>query len=56
MPKRLDCPFEGCHASIEAESEDAVLEQAASHAENAHPELELTDDTVADLRSRIIDV
>lgn len=55
MAKRLDCPLEGCHASIEAETEDEIMEQAVAHAGSAHPELELTDETVADIRSSITD-
>lgn len=56
MAKRLDCPLEGCHASIEAETEDEIMEQVATHAEQAHPELELTPDTVADIRSGIVEI
>ena len=56
MAKRLDCPMEGCHASIEADSEDAVMEQVASHASEKHPDLELDDETVASIRSQIFDV
>ena len=55
MTKVLDCPMEGCHAHIEAETEDEVMEQAAEHAANAHPDVELDDETVASIRSQIQD-
>lgn len=55
MGKRLDCPMEGCHAHIEGDSEEDILDQAASHAEEAHPDLVLDEATVADLRSQIQD-
>ena len=56
MSKRLDCPLEGCHASIEGESEDEIMEQAADHAASAHPELTLDEETAANIRSKIVDV
>lgn len=56
MPKKLECPLDGCHATIEAETEEEVLSQAEKHAESEHPELEVDDETVEDLRSRIQDV
>lgn len=56
MPKHLDCVIEGCHASIEAETADEVMAQAQEHAASAHPDLELDDETVASIRSRIRDV
>lgn len=56
MSKRLDCPLEGCHASIEAETEDEIIAQAGEHAQTAHPELELDDEMVKTLRSKIRDV
>ena len=55
MTKTLDCPMEGCTAHIEAESEEAVMEQAAEHARSAHPDLELDEETVASIRSEIRD-
>ena len=55
MTKVLDCPMEGCHAHIEAETEDEVMEQAAEHAQSAHPDMELDDETVASIRSQIQD-
>lgn len=56
MTKRLDCPLEGCHASIEAETAAEVMSQAEDHATSTHPDLELDDETVADIRSQIRDV
>jgi predicted small metal-binding protein len=54
--KQLDCPIEGCHATIEAETEREVMTQAETHASSAHPELELTDETIENIRSKIRDV
>ena len=51
MSKRLDCIVDGCHATIEADTADAVMEQA-----EAHPELELDEATVRSLRSNIREV
>lgn len=56
MTKRLECVIEGCHATIEAESEDAVMAQVGAHAAGAHPDLELDDETVETIRSNIRDV
>ena len=56
MSKQLNCPMEGCHASIEADSEDEVMAQAQAHAESAHPELELDEETVASIKAQIKDV
>jgi predicted small metal-binding protein len=55
MTKTLDCPMEGCTAHIEAESEEEVMEQAAAHAESAHPDVELDEETVESIRSQIRD-
>lgn len=55
MTKALDCPMEGCHAHIEAETEDEVMERVADHAANAHPDMELDEETVANIRSQIHD-
>ena len=55
MSKRLDCPLEGCHASIEAETEEEIMDQAAEHAASAHPELTLDEETAANIRSQIVD-
>lgn len=53
MSKRLDCPVDGCHASIEGESEEAVMEQVEGHAQANHPDLELDEETVRMIRSNI---
>lgn len=56
MTKRLECPIEGCHATIEAETEQEVMAQVEEHANGSHPDLELDDETVEDIRSKITDV
>jgi predicted small metal-binding protein len=56
MSMRLDCPVDGCHASIEGESEDDVMQQAESHAADKHPDMELDDETVEMIRSKIVQV
>jgi predicted small metal-binding protein len=56
MTKKLDCPMEGCHASIEAATEGEVMAQVEGHAKESHPELELDDETVESIRSKIRDV
>ena len=56
MTKRLDCIIEGCHATIEAETEDEIMEQAGAHASEAHPDVELDDETVSSIRAEIRDV
>lgn len=56
MTMRLDCPLEGCHASIEADTEQAIMAQVEDHAEDAHPNLELDEETVESIRSGIQDV
>lgn len=54
--QRLECPIDGCSATIEAETERAVMDQAEEHANDSHPELELDDETVETIRSSIIEV
>lgn len=56
MTRRLDCVVEGCHASIEADSDDAIMAQVADHVDATHPDLSLDDETVGTLRSKIRDV
>lgn len=56
MTKQLACVIEGCHAAIEAESEEEVMKQAEAHASDTHPDLELDDETVTTLRANIRDV
>lgn len=54
--KQLTCMVEGCDATITAETEDAVMEQAAAHGAEAHPDLEVDEEMAAELRSAIVDV
>lgn len=56
MAKKLDCPLEGCHATIEAETEQEVMAQVEEHANSSHPELELDNETVETIKSNIRDV
>lgn len=56
MAKRLECVIPDCHATIEADSEEAVMAQVEGHASEKHPDLELTEETVADIRANIQDV
>jgi predicted small metal-binding protein len=53
---QLHCPVDGCEATIEADSEEAVMLRAEEHARESHPEMELDEATVAELRGRIRDV
>lgn len=53
MTMKLDCPLEGCHTSIEADTEQEVMAEVEDHAGSAHPELELDDETVESIRSEI---
>lgn len=53
MSKLLECPLEECHATMEAATEREVMTQAEAHAKHSHPDLELTDETVSDIRSQI---
>jgi len=53
MAHELDCVIDGCDASISADSEEAVLEQAEEHAAEAHPDLDLDEDTVETIRAHI---
>ena len=55
MAKTLDCPMEGCTAHIEGETEEEVMAQAEEHARAAHPDMDLDEETVASIRSRIQD-
>ena len=54
--KRLECIAEGCNAVIEAESEDEVMEEAAEHASDKHPDLELDDATTKKIRENILTI
>ena len=55
MSKRLECVVEGCEATVEAETEDEVMERVQAHAADAHPDLELDEATVATIRGAIED-
>ncbi|MEF8843697.1 MAG: DUF1059 domain-containing protein [Haloarculaceae archaeon] len=46
---RLD---DGNRRHIEGNTEQDLMEQAPAHAESAHPDLELDEETVANIRSR----
>lgn len=48
--------MDGCHATIEGETEDEVMSQAGDHAASSHPELEMDDETVENIKSNIKDV
>jgi predicted small metal-binding protein len=56
MPKRLECFIEGCDATIEADSEAEVMAQVEAHAGDAHPDLELDEETVNAIQEQIRDV
>jgi predicted small metal-binding protein len=56
MTKRLECVIDGCHATIEAETEEEVMTRAQEHAGEAHPDLELDPETVETIQGAIQDV
>lgn len=56
MAMHLDCPADGCSASIDGETEESVLSQAEEHAAEAHPEMEMDDETVSMIKSHIREV
>ncbi|MDZ7701861.1 MAG: DUF1059 domain-containing protein [Halobacteriales archaeon] len=56
MTKRLDCIMEGCDASIEGETEEEIMAEVEPQVAEAHPELELTEETVQTVRDHIQDV
>lgn len=45
----------GCSFEAKAETEDELLQKVASHAQQAHPDVELTPETVAAVKSKIRD-
>lgn len=51
--QRLECPIGDCTAVFEAETDDEVMSEVSDHAAEHHPDMEMTDDVVADLRSQI---
>ena len=54
--KQLECVVDGCDATITAETEYEVMEQAAAHGQAAHPDLEVDEEMAASLRASITDV
>jgi len=56
MTLQLDCPVDGCDAVCQADSEEGVMEQAHDHVGDAHPEMELDDPTVSQLKGSIYEV
>lgn len=53
MTMHLDCPVDGCDASIEGDTEASVLSQAEDHAADAHPDMEMDEETVSMIQSHI---
>lgn len=53
MSQQLNCVVEGCNASITEETRDEVLEAAEKHAAEAHPDLELDEETVETIKENI---
>ena len=56
MTRQLECIVDGCDATIEGITDDEILRQAEEHAATEHPNLELDDETVEELRSHIVTV
>jgi predicted small metal-binding protein len=56
VTKQLDCIVDGCDATTEAETEEGVMAQAEAHAQDAHPDVTLDEETAATIRSNIRDV
>ena len=56
MSHELSCVIDGCDAEISDGSEEEVLERAAEHAEEAHPDLELDEGTVETIKEHIREV
>ncbi len=54
--QRLECPIGDCTSVFEAETDDELMEQVTDHATEHHPEVEIDDETEAELRSRIMTV
>lgn len=53
MAQELHCVVDGCDASITEDTEEAVLETAEEHAAEAHPDLELDEETVEIIKDNI---
>lgn len=56
MAVELDCPLEECHRVIRAPDADLIMEEVATHADEAHPDVGIDEDTYATLRSTIQEV
>lgn len=56
MTKRLDCIIDGCDATIEGETKEEIVGKATEHAQEEHPDVELDDETVTEIRSNITDI
>lgn len=56
MTLELECPVDGCDGICSGSTEEEVLEQAEAHAADAHPDLELDEDTVETLKASIQEV
>lgn len=56
MTRKLECIVDGCEATIEGITDEEILQQAEEHAASEHPELDLDDETVEELKSHIVTV
>jgi len=55
MAYELKCADTGsdCSFSVKADTEDEVMQHVATHASIAHPDLQLTPETVANIKTLI---
>jgi predicted small metal-binding protein len=55
VPYSLDCRDAGqnCAFAVTTETEDELMQHVATHAAAAHPDMELTPETVASVKSLI---
>ena len=55
MAYELNCADTGatCSFSVKAETEDEVMQHVANHASIAHPDLDLNDETVAQIKGLV---
>ena len=58
MTRELRCADAGmdCEGVIQGETDDEVMQKAAPHVKESHPDLQLDEGTVTKLRSLIHDV
>jgi len=56
MTRKLACIVDGCDATIEGATDEEILTQAEAHAAGAHPDLDLDDEMVEELKSHIVTV